>query len=111
MNLIKILQGFATEEQCQKLLQEKREKEGVVCKSCGSTHHYWIKSINYRQCKECRFHTSLKSGDYMENSKLPVRALLGIYHKIKGGFLQLYLDEFCYKLNRGCFGNKHFIGF
>ena len=73
MNLIKIIQGFATEEQCQKLLQEKREKEGVVCKSCGGTHHYWIKSINYWQCKECRFRTSLKSGTYMENSKLPVR--------------------------------------
>jgi hypothetical protein len=73
MNLIKIIQGFATEEQCQELLRAKREKEGVLCKSCGSTHHYWIKSINYWQCKECRFRTSLKSGTYMENSKLPVR--------------------------------------
>lgn len=28
------------------------------------------------------------------------RNLLGVYHKIKGKYLQLYLDEFCYKLNR-----------
>ncbi len=28
------------------------------------------------------------------------RTLLGIYHKIKGKYLQLYLDEFTYKLNR-----------
>lgn len=34
------------------------------------------------------------------------RTLLGIYHKIKGKFLQLYLDEFCYKLNRRYFGNR-----
>ncbi|HIP36061.1 MAG TPA: IS1595 family transposase, partial [Crocinitomix sp.] len=31
------------------------------------------------------------------------RTLLGIYHKIKGKYLQLYLDEFCYKLNRRYF--------
>ena len=36
------------------------------------------------------------------------RALLGTFHKIKGKYLQLYLDEFCYKLNRRYFGNKVF---
>lgn len=34
--------------------------------------------------------------------------LLGNYHKIKGKYLQLYLDEFCYKLNRRYFGEKLF---
>lgn len=36
------------------------------------------------------------------------RTLLGIYHKIKGKYLQLYLDEFCYKLNRRYFGKALF---
>ncbi len=36
------------------------------------------------------------------------RTLLGIYHKIKGKYLQLYLDEFCYKLNRRYFGDRLF---
>lgn len=36
------------------------------------------------------------------------RTLLGIYHKIKGKYLQLYLDEFCYKLNRRYFGHRLF---
>lgn len=36
------------------------------------------------------------------------RTFLGIYHCIKGKYLQLYLDEFCYKLNRRYFGNKLF---
>ena len=36
------------------------------------------------------------------------RTLLGIYHKIKGKYLQLYLNEFCYKLNRRYFGNRIF---
>jgi ISXO2-like transposase domain len=28
------------------------------------------------------------------------RTLLGIFHSIKDKYLQLYLNEFCYKLNR-----------
>ena len=36
------------------------------------------------------------------------RNLLGNYHKIKGKYLQLYLDEFVYKLNRRYFGEKLF---
>ena len=36
------------------------------------------------------------------------RNLLGNYHKTKGKYLQLYLDEFCYKLNRRYFGEKLF---
>ena len=36
------------------------------------------------------------------------RNLLGNYHKIKGKYLQRYLDEFVYKLNRRYFGDKLF---
>lgn len=36
------------------------------------------------------------------------RNLLGNYHKIKGKYLQQYLDEFVYKLNRRYFGDKIF---
>jgi transposase-like protein len=36
------------------------------------------------------------------------RNLLGNYHKIKGKYLQLYLNEFVYKLNRRYFGDKLF---
>lgn len=36
------------------------------------------------------------------------RTLLGVFHKIKGKYLQLYLDEFCYKLNRRYFKEKLF---
>lgn len=36
------------------------------------------------------------------------RTLLGIYHKIKGIYLQRYLDEFCYKLNRRYYNHYRF---
>lgn len=36
------------------------------------------------------------------------RWLLGVHHKIKGKYLQSYLNEFCYKLNRRYFGERLF---
>jgi len=36
------------------------------------------------------------------------RTFLGIYHKIEGKYLQNYLNEFVYKLNRRYFGNNLF---
>ena len=36
------------------------------------------------------------------------RWLLGVHHKIKGMYLQSYLNEFCYKLNRRYFENRLF---
>jgi len=36
------------------------------------------------------------------------RTFLGIYHKIKAKYLQAYLDEFIYKLNRRYFGENLF---
>jgi hypothetical protein len=36
------------------------------------------------------------------------RNFVGIYHKIKKKYLQLYLNEFVYKLNRRCFGERIF---
>lgn len=36
------------------------------------------------------------------------RTLLGIYHMIESQYIQNYLNEFCYKLNRRYFGDKLF---
>ena len=38
------------------------------------------------------------------------RNFTGNYHKIKKKYLQLYLDEFVYKLNRSYFGERIFKG-
>ena len=42
---------------------------------------------------------------FISNAK---RNFLGNYHKIKGKYLQLYLNEFVYKLNWRYFGEKLF---
>ncbi len=36
------------------------------------------------------------------------RSMLDTYHDIKAEFLQLYLNEFCYKFNRRYFGFRLF---
>ena len=35
--------------------------------------------------------------------------LLGVYHKIRGEYLQSYLSEFCYKLSRRCTLEKNYL--
>ena len=62
-------------------------------------------------------HISEKSSDKLTKETLrwvhitisnAKRNFLGNYHKIKGKYLQLYLNEFVYKLNRRYFGEKLF---
>jgi transposase-like protein len=62
-------------------------------------------------------HVSEKSTDQLTKETLrwvhitisnEKRNFLGNYHKIKGKYLQMYLNEFVYKLNRRYFGEKLF---
>ncbi|WP_334112348.1 IS1595 family transposase [Paucihalobacter sp.] len=51
-------------------LKEQRDKEGVVCKRCHDTEHYWLQNKWSYQYKSCNSRTSLLSGTIMESSKL-----------------------------------------
>lgn len=61
--------------------------------------------ISEKSTKETTAQTLKWAHIYIGNAK---RNLLGNYHKIKGKYLQLYLNEFTYKLNRRYFGDKLF---
>lgn len=73
MNILRFTELFPDEESCKQHLKEQREKEGVICKKCGSTEHYWLKNKWMWQCSECDFRTSLRSGTIMESSKMSIR--------------------------------------
>ena len=73
MNIIKFIEYFPTEVSCREHFREVREKQGVECKKCGSTKHYWLKGKWMWQCSSCDFRTTLRSGTMMESAKLPVR--------------------------------------
>jgi hypothetical protein len=73
MNILRFIEQFPTEDSCREHFREQRESEGVICKKCGGTHHYWLQAKWQWQCSRCDFRTTLRSGSMMEHSKLPVR--------------------------------------
>jgi DNA-directed RNA polymerase subunit RPC12/RpoP len=73
MNLLHFIEEFPTDQSCREHFRVQREQEGVVCKNCGGTHHYWLKAKEQWQCADCGFRTTLKSGSMMEGSKVSVR--------------------------------------
>ena len=70
MNILNFMEEFPTESACKAHFKLQREQEGVICKKCGSTQHYWLKAKNQWQCSSCNFRTTLKSGSIMEGSKV-----------------------------------------
>lgn len=73
MNIIKFVEDFPDEDSCKVHFKGVRESQGIVCKKCGCTKHYWLKGKWQWQCSECRFRTTLRSGTMMENANLPLR--------------------------------------
>jgi hypothetical protein len=73
MNLINFINEFPDEASCRTRFKEYRDKEGVVCRKCGHTEHYWLQTIEKYQCKKCKTRTSLRSGTVMHASNLPFR--------------------------------------
>jgi hypothetical protein len=105
---MKVLNGDDTQT-INDIVRENIDEKSIVFSDKSTTYldisdyvetHIMEKSSNETTNKELKWvHITIA------NAK---RTLLGIYHKIKGKYLQLYLDEFCYKLNRRYFGEKLF---
>lgn len=71
MKILEFFSKYPDEKSCKSAFKKCREKEGVICKKCRGTEHYWLKKKELYECKKCHFRMSLKSGTVMENSKLP----------------------------------------
>ena len=80
MNLIEFSERYPDEISCQKAFKDLRDKEGIICKKCGGTSHYWKSDKMSFECKKCKFRTSLRSGTVMEHSRLPFRYWLLAIH-------------------------------
>src|SRR5687768_7194799 len=72
MNILQFQKRFPNEEACREYLRLKREQEGITCKRCNHTRHYWISGTQKWMCAKCESTTNLRAGTIMENSKLPV---------------------------------------
>ncbi len=73
MNLLNFIAYYPDEDSCKKKLKSIRDKEGVVCRHCGSKEHYWKSDKWQYECKSCKTRTTLKSGTVMHGSQLPLR--------------------------------------
>jgi hypothetical protein len=76
MNIIKFTECFPDESSFIAYFQEKRVKEGVICKNCFCSDHYWLHSKNMFQCKSCESRTGIQSDTMMENSNLSLKKWL-----------------------------------
>jgi len=73
MNILKFVKSFPDEPSCKEHFRLRRDSEGVKCKKCQGTDHYWLKGKYQWQCKSCSFRTCLRSGTVFSHSKLPLR--------------------------------------
>lgn len=64
------MEEFPTEAACKNHFRTQRELQGIMCKKCSCTSHYWLQSKWQWQCRDCDFRTTLKSGSIMEGSKV-----------------------------------------
>jgi len=57
MNIIEFNNYFPDEVSAQNHIQCMREKEGIICRKCQHSEHYWCKSIGKWTCKNCHYQT------------------------------------------------------
>lgn len=80
MKILDFVTTYPDEASCKEKYRLTREHEGVICKKCENTTHYWKKDKECFECKKCGFRTSLRSGTVMENSNLPLRDWFMVIH-------------------------------
>lgn len=73
MRLEEFYKEYQDELSCRAKVRKLREAEGIVCKKCNHTSHYWKKDKQMWECKQCSYRTSLRSGTVMEHSNLPFK--------------------------------------
>ena len=103
MKLLEFDKQYPDEKSCRISFKEMREQEGITCKKCGNTTHYWKQKREEWECKECRHQTRLRAGTVMHSSKLPFRYWFMAMH-----FLTSTKKSFSAKEIQGQIGHKRY---
>lgn len=105
---MKVLETHSSEE-INKTVEDSFAEKTIVFSDKSTSYidlsQYVESHITEKSTKETTATTLKWVHIAISNAK---RNLLGNYYKIKGKYLQNYLDEFVYKLNRRYFGDKLF---
>jgi hypothetical protein len=62
-----------TEKRAIRLWKSFRDKQGLLCGHCGGNEFLWLPTKLKYRCKQCMSETTVRSGTFMEYSKLPFR--------------------------------------
>lgn len=73
MNFDEFIRACNTEKRAVRLWKSFRDKQGVLCNSCGGSEHLWLPSKLKYRCQKCKAEITVRSGSIMEYSKLPFR--------------------------------------
>jgi transposase-like protein/DNA-directed RNA polymerase subunit RPC12/RpoP len=84
MNLLNFESQYPDELSCRKKFKEFRDRQGVICPSCGHTEHYWKQDKESYECKRCRRRQSLRANTVMHGSQLPFRYWFIAIHLLTG---------------------------
>jgi len=105
---MKVLEGHFSEE-INQVIENNIDEKSIVFSDKSTSYIDIADYVDVHIMEKSSLETTVNTLRWVHiaisNAK---RTLLGIYHKIKGKYLQLYLDEFCYKLNRRYFGERLF---
>jgi hypothetical protein len=102
---MKVLKSHKAEE-VNNVVQQSIDMNSIIfsdqSKSYNDFSEYIETHISQKSTRETTIETLQWVHIAISNAK---RNLLGVYHQIKGQYLQSYLDEFIYKLNRRYFSS------
>ncbi len=73
MNLVELVDRFASEDACREYLEELRWPNGVACPRCGCESVSRIEKRNQYDCNSCRYQFSVTAGTIFHDSHLPLR--------------------------------------
>lgn len=96
MKLREIFKRYSSEEKSKIAFKAWRDKQGVCCKKCKGTDHYWKQDRWQYECKRCGFRTTLKSGTVMQGSKMPYQdwmIVIGLISATKKSFSALEIQR------------------
>jgi hypothetical protein len=102
MNTLVFTQRLPEEIACREHYRDMRIEQGVTCKRCGGTNYQEVDNfadlhISEKSSKETTKKTLKWAHIAIGNAK---RTFAGVCHKMSSVYLQNYLNEFAYKLNR-----------
>lgn len=72
MRLFQITRELATEEECERYLENVRWPDGVACPRCGVSTVSRIDTVKKFECSQCRYQFSAKAGTVFHKTYIPL---------------------------------------